>query len=117
MPWMRMRSGSFISTVESASKLALTEGTALDKKDPLRIRIQGIYQALRAYRAFQALGHAFHATQDFFAHSNYVELMAGVAVESPIPAGTQVPVPQSRTGFSLKGLKTLMGAEQFKKLE
>ena len=108
---------TIISTVESASKLALTEGTALDKKDPLRIRIQGIYQALRAYRAFQALGHAFHATQDFFAHSNYVELMAGVAVAQPIPAGTRIPVPQRRADFGVPGLTRQMGAARLGKLE
>lgn len=28
----------------------------------------------QAYFAWQHLGHAFHTTQDFFAHSNYVEL-------------------------------------------
>jgi hypothetical protein len=31
----------------------------------------------QAYYAWQHLGHAFHTTQDFFAHSNYVELTAG----------------------------------------
>ncbi|PYT96584.1 MAG: hypothetical protein DMG38_23235 [Acidobacteria bacterium] len=31
----------------------------------------------QAYYAWQHLGHAFHTTQDFFAHSNYVELAAG----------------------------------------
>jgi hypothetical protein len=31
----------------------------------------------QAYFAWQHLGHAFHTTQDFFAHSNYVELAAG----------------------------------------
>lgn len=94
---------TIISTVESASKLALVQSTALEAKDPLRARLRGISDALRAYRAFQALGHAFHATQDFFAHSNYVELLAGVAVAQPIPKGTKIPVPQQRTDFSLHG--------------
>jgi Heterokaryon incompatibility protein Het-C len=31
----------------------------------------------QAYYAWQHLGHALHTTQDFFAHSNYVELAAG----------------------------------------
>lgn len=31
----------------------------------------------RAYYAWQFLGHAFHTTQDFFAHSNFVELLNG----------------------------------------
>ena len=103
--------------VEAAILLGVRESEALNASDPVRKRVERLRDALEAYRAFQELGHAFHATQDFFAHTNYVELMAGVAVESPIPAGTQVPVPQSRTGFSLKGLKTLMGAERFTKLE
>ena len=30
----------------------------------------------QAYYAWQHLGHAFHTTQDFFAHSNYVELVS-----------------------------------------
>ena len=33
----------------------------------------------QAFYAWQHLGHAFHATQDFFAHSNYVELASGHA--------------------------------------
>ena len=31
----------------------------------------------QAFYAWQHLGHAFHTTQDFFAHSNYVELSSG----------------------------------------
>lgn len=31
----------------------------------------------QAYYAWQHLGHALHTTQDFFAHSNYVELAGG----------------------------------------
>ncbi len=37
-----------------------------------------IYNELQAYYAWQHLGHAFHGVQDFFAHSNYVELAAGL---------------------------------------
>src|SRR5205823_4087535 len=39
-----------------------------------------------AYLAYQDLGHAFHSTEDFFAHSNYVELMGGVNVGDSIAA-------------------------------
>jgi hypothetical protein len=76
-----------------------------------------VSDALRAYRAFQGLGHAFHAAQDFFAHSNYVELMGGVAVEQPIKRGTRIPVPQRRTDFGFEGLRQLMGTKRFAKLE
>jgi hypothetical protein len=31
----------------------------------------------QAFYAWQHLGHAFHTTQDFFAHSNYTELVSG----------------------------------------
>ena len=105
------------TTIEADAKRALTEATALSPKDPLRARIRGIYNALRAYRAFQALGHAFHATQDFFAHSNYVELMAGVAVAQPIPAGTRIPAPARRGDWNGEGVKKLMGAVRYRKLE
>lgn len=43
---------------------------------PLVQRLVRARNALAAYRAWEDLGHVFHATQDFFAHSNYVELMA-----------------------------------------
>jgi hypothetical protein len=39
--------------------------------------LRTLQQELQAYFAWQHLGHAFHAVQDFFAHSNYVELAAG----------------------------------------
>lgn len=39
--------------------------------------LRAMQQELNAYYAWQHLGHAFHAVQDFFAHSNYVELAAG----------------------------------------
>jgi hypothetical protein len=108
---------SLTTAIEGESRRALTESTALPKKDPLRARIAGIRAALRAYRAFQALGHAFHATQDFFAHSNYVELMAGVQVAQPVPAGTRIPVPGRRGDWSGAGLKKLMGAGRYRMLE
>lgn len=40
-------------------------------------RLNGVRNELRAYRARQLLGHAFHTLQDTFAHSNFVELMHG----------------------------------------
>ena len=44
----------------------------------------------RVYPSFMALGHAFHALQDFFAHSNYVELMAGPLTKGRHPDGVPV---------------------------
>jgi hypothetical protein len=41
---------------------------------------------MHAYPAWQHLGHAFHGVQDFFAHSNYVELAAGLS-GPPCPQG------------------------------
>jgi hypothetical protein len=73
--------------------------------------------AYDAYLAFQDLGHAFHTTQDFFAHTNYVELMAGVEVEQKIPPNTTIPVPETWSDFSLTGLRRLMGPERYAKLE
>ena len=40
-------------------------------------RLNNVRNELRAYRARQLLGHAFHTLQDTFAHSNFVELMHG----------------------------------------
>ena len=42
----------------------------------LRRKLLILRDSIDAYRAFQDLGHAFHASQDFFAHTNYVELQA-----------------------------------------
>jgi hypothetical protein len=39
--------------------------------------LRTMQQEIRGYYAWQALGHAFHITQDFFAHSNFVELVNG----------------------------------------
>lgn len=81
------------------------------------VQLQRLQNALRAYLAFENLGHALHAAQDFFAHSDYVELMAGVAVGQAIPAGTVIPVPTDFSQFNLAGLQTLMGAARFNQLE
>jgi len=58
-----------------------------------------------------------HAAQDFFAHSDYVELMAGVGVGEVIPPGTAVPLPADFSQFNLPGLQTLMGPARFNLLE
>lgn len=88
----------------------------------------------QAYFAWQHLGHAFHTTQDFFAHSNYVELascrkgppcdpgalqasnVCGTALSAPpvIPPGA-IPLPtdhnpplslaQFQAAFNLDSLK------------
>lgn len=71
---------------------------------------------IRAYKAFQLLGHAFHTTEDFFAHSNYVELMAGVEVGQPI-GGVDIPVPPDWSQFSLAGLRSVMGETRFARLQ
>lgn len=42
-------------------------------------RLRRLERELRAYVAWQNLGHAFHIAQDFFAHSNFVELINGRA--------------------------------------
>jgi hypothetical protein len=110
-------SREFQKVVVNASAFALAQSAGLEAADPLRRSIVQVADALRAYRAFQALGHAFHATQDFFAHSNYVELMAGVEVEQPIREGTRIQVPQRRGDFNLEGLRRLMGPDRFAKLE
>jgi hypothetical protein len=38
-------------------------------------RLRRLEAEVRAYVAWQNLGHAFHATQDFIAHANFVELL------------------------------------------
>ena len=79
------------------------------------------------YPAFMALGHAFHAVQDFFAHSNYVELMAGLVAKGKRPDGVpvgdsiasygvtpaEIPLPQSLSDFNFAGLKRVMGQKLF----
>ncbi len=81
------------------------------------VRLQRLQNALRAYHAYQDLGHALHAAQDFFAHSDYVELMAGVGVGQAIPSGTAILLPTNFFQFNLTGLQTLMGAARFNLLE
>lgn len=108
---------TMIMRVNRAVAFALGQSRLLDEGKQVRERIETLSDALRAYRAFQALGHAFHAAQDFFAHSNYVELMAGVEVEQPIAPNTTIPVPQRRADFSLAGLQRIMGADAYRKLE
>lgn len=81
------------------------------------VRLHRLRNAIRAFRAHQDLGHAMHAAQDFFAHSDYVELMAGVAVGQAIPAGAVIPLPTDFSQFNLAGLQTIMGAARFNLLE
>jgi hypothetical protein len=81
------------------------------------VRLQRLQNALRAYHAHQDLGHAMHAAQDFFAHSDYVELMAGVAVGEAIPSGTVILLPTEFSQFNLTGLQTIMGPARFNLLE
>lgn len=107
---------SLVDRIESTAAFGLRESAHLPLRDPLRTKLRHIYQAVRAYRGYQDLGHAFHTTQDFFAHTNYVELMAGVDVEQPIPKGTQIPVPKRWADFSVGGLRRLMGSK-FAQLE
>jgi hypothetical protein len=81
------------------------------------VRLQRLRNAIRAFQAHQDLGHALHAAQDFFAHSDYVELMAGVEVGQAIPPGTVIPLPTDFSQFNLPGLQTLMGDARFSRLE
>lgn len=85
--------------------------------NPHVVRLQRLRNAIRAYRAHQDLGHAMHTAQDFFAHSDYVELMAGVSVGQPIPPGTVIPLPADFSQFNLAGLQTVMGSARFNQLE
>jgi len=81
------------------------------------VRLQRLQNAIRAYHAHQDLGHALHAAQDFFAHSDYVELMAGVAVGEAMPPGTAILLPVDFSRFNLTGLRTIMGDARFNLLE
>ncbi len=108
---------TLMTRVNRAVAFAIGQSSRLKRSSPVRRRLQRISDELRAYRAFQALGHAFHSGQDFFAHSNYVELMAGVEVEQPIRKGTKIPVPQRRADFGTKGLRAIMGAQRYARLE
>ena len=81
------------------------------------VQLQRLKNAIRAYHAHEELGHALHAAQDFFAHTDYVELMAGVGVGQAIPAGITIPLPTDFSQFNLSGLQALMGATRFNRLE
>jgi hypothetical protein len=118
-----------ISTMESAVDSALGDhfdpfclcdrnlADVLGASNSHVVELQRLRNALRAFHAFQDLGHALHAAQDFFAHSDYVELMAGVGVGQPIPAGTAILLPTAFSQFNLAGLQTLMGDARFSLLE
>jgi hypothetical protein len=54
--------------------------TAFGKKDPISYideELVGFVDALPDKAAFQHIGKAFHAIEDFFAHSNFIELTHG----------------------------------------
>jgi hypothetical protein len=102
-----------ITTVEQSVEKGIAQSRR-HKLPALRRQLLVLRDAIDAYRAFQDLGHAFHASQDFFAHTNYVELMAGVEVEQPIPAGTQIAISGK---FNLAGLREIMGEERYLQLE
>lgn len=89
-------------------------------------RLETIQDQVAAYRAFQELGHGLHTAQDFFAHSNYVELMTGVTEGDAIWTVDRghglgpwrprdVPVP-SWSDFTPLGLENLMLGE-YRRLE
>jgi hypothetical protein len=81
------------------------------------LQLQLLRDALRSFHAHQDLGHALHAAQDFFAHSDYVELMAGVGVGQAIPPATVVLLPPDFSRFNLPGLQTVMGTARYNLLE
>ncbi|MCC6222605.1 MAG: hypothetical protein IT201_03830 [Thermoleophilia bacterium] len=126
-PAISKASRTAITEVEEAVDWSLgkhsgkTLAQLLGQDHTLVKRLERARDAIRAYRAFQLAGHALHAAQDFFAHSNYVELMAGVPVGQPIASTGMVPedlpVPASAADFGLAGLRTLMGDERYARLE
>ena len=85
--------------------------------DPDTVAVKRYRQDLAAYLAYQLLGHAFHSTEDFFAHSNYVELMSGVEPSTSIAAAkpalkpADTAVPASWADFSIAGVSKLLGAK------
>lgn len=104
--------------------------------------LRTLQQEIEAYRAWQHLGHAFHTAQDFFAHSNYVELAAGkkgppcspsvmkpdlcdTEISGILPSLIPLPLPSSltlnlasfRDQFSLAGLRRVLGDTRTSKLE
>lgn len=90
----------------------------------------------QAYYAWQHLGHAFHTSQDFFAHSNYTELASGrkgpqcdssaaqatTLCDAPLDSGsgpyTAIRLPTDGAGFisSLASLQTVFGAQSLQGL-
>ena len=93
----------------------------LGASHPLVRTLQRDRDAIDAYLAAQLMGHAMHATEDFFAHSNYVELTAGVPVGTPIPASIDprggIPIPPGFPAFTRTGLQTALGPARFAELE
>lgn len=98
-----------------------TLAEALGTENPLVKELEKERDEVRAYLAFQNLGHVFHTTEDFFAHTNYVELMAsGLGHTTVVPGDSiasitglqpsQIPVPTNYNDFSLGGIQSLMGA-------
>lgn len=109
----------------------LTGSTSFQNKaQHLRV----LQHELLAYFAWQHVGHAFHAVQDFFAHSNYVELAAGKdgppcspALFKPVICDTEItgldpaalPIPAAAASggvssfvaaFSAAGLRQTLGS-------
>jgi hypothetical protein len=104
------------SLVEAEKHVPLPFGAAEDLA-----AANAVVAQIDAYRAFQGLGHALHAVQDFFAHSNYVELFTGVtpgyaiaSVKRPgssafwRPRDIQLPSPPQ---FTLAGLHEFLVQE------
>jgi hypothetical protein len=106
-----------VNEVEAVATYANRAAASLPPRDALRRKAVRLFQAVRAYRGYFDLGHALHATQDFFTHANYVELMAGVEVGRPIGSSVPIPVPQRFDDFSLGGLRRVMGPERYARLE
>ena len=115
-------------------KAVVPPGAGLSDKpgasDPVVKKLIDARDFFTAYHAYVALGEALHATEDFFAHTNYVELMAGdLAKDYPegVPVGVrlstlgitpdQIPVPATFADFTPAGLKKLMGPVRYAKLE
>jgi Heterokaryon incompatibility protein Het-C len=78
--------------------------------------------AIRAYDAAVEIGHAMHSIEDFFAHTNYVELLTNTAVGSQIPATVDpangVPLPAGGfESFTETGLRGVLGDARFADLE
>ena len=88
---------------------------------PLVKALERDRDAVRAYNAAVEIGHAMHTIEDFFAHTDYVELMAGTTVGTAIPAtvdpnGVTLP-PGGFQGFTEAGLRGVLGDARFADLE